>query len=147
MPAPFHAGMVRPGAVEAATSGCGAARHGRSQQHRPLLVRQRVKGLRRWTWMARLVMPLGEAIFTQRSIRRFQPDPVPIEDIRLILEAAAKAPSGGNRQPACFLVLTDRDVIRQFGALYREAWCTLSQDMGSICWSLCWPTPATFRAA
>lgn len=25
---------------------------------------------------ARLAMPLGEAIFTQRSIRRFRPDPV-----------------------------------------------------------------------
>lgn len=70
----------------------------------------------------RLAMPIGEAMFTQRSIRRFRPDPIPTEDLRLILEAAVKAPNGGNRQIGRFLVLTDRAVIRQFGALYREAW-------------------------
>ena len=70
----------------------------------------------------RLAMPIGEAMFTQRSIRRFRPDPIPTEDLRLILDAAVKAPNGGNRQIGRFLVLTDRAVIRQFGALYREAW-------------------------
>lgn len=70
----------------------------------------------------RLAMPVGEAMFTQRSIRRFRPDPIPTEDLRLILEAAVKAPNGGNRQIGRFLVLTDRAVIRQFGVLYREAW-------------------------
>src|SRR5437660_7985672 len=70
----------------------------------------------------RLSMPIGEAIFTQRSIRRFRPDPIPMEDIRLILEAAFKAPNGGNRQIARFLVVTDRALIREFGALYHEAW-------------------------
>jgi nitroreductase len=77
---------------------------------------------------ARLGMPLGEAIFSQRSIRRFRPDPIPTDDLRLILEAAVKAPSGGNRQPARFLVLNDPDVIRQFGALYREAWWAKRRD-------------------
>jgi nitroreductase len=47
-------------------------------------------------------MPLGEAIFTQRSIRRFKPDPIPLADIELILEAAVKAPNGGNQQLADF---------------------------------------------
>jgi hypothetical protein len=37
---------------------------------------------------SRLSMPLGEAVFTQRSIRRFRPDAIPLEDVRLILEAA-----------------------------------------------------------
>jgi nitroreductase len=77
---------------------------------------------------ARLGMPLGEAIFSQRSIRRFRPDPIPTDDLRLILEAAVKAPSGGNRQPARFLVLNDPEVIRQFGALYREAWWAKRRD-------------------
>src|SRR3990172_13143104 len=70
----------------------------------------------------RLAMPIGEAMFTQRSIRRFRPDSIPTEDLRLILEAAVRAPNGGNRQIARFLLLTDRALIRQFGALYREAW-------------------------
>ena len=73
-------------------------------------------------------MPLGEAIFSQRSIRRFRPDPIATDDLRLILAAAVKAPSGGNRQPARFLVLNDPDVIGQFGALYREAWWAKRRD-------------------
>ena len=47
---------------------------------------------------SRLSMPLGEAIFTQRSIRRFKPDPIPIEDIHLIVEAAVEGTE--RRQPA-----------------------------------------------
>ena len=78
----------------------------------------------------RLSMPIGEAMFTQRSIRRFRPDPIPMEDLRLIVEAAVKAPNGGNQQPARFLVVTDRDKIREFGALYHEAWWAKRRDQG-----------------
>jgi nitroreductase len=73
-------------------------------------------------------MPIGEAMFTQRAIRKYRPDPIPIEDLRLILEAAVKAPNGQNVQPARFLVLTDRDLIREFGGLYREAWWAKRRD-------------------
>ena len=76
----------------------------------------------------RLNMPIGEAMFSQRSIRRFRPDSIPGDDLRLILEAAVKAPSGGNRQPARFVVLNDPEIIREFGALYREAWWAKRRD-------------------
>ncbi|HET6316056.1 MAG TPA: nitroreductase family protein [Chloroflexota bacterium] len=79
---------------------------------------------------ARLSMPIGEAMFSQRSIRLFRPDPIAVDDLRLIIEAAVKAPSGGNRQPARFLVLTDRALIRDFGGLYREAWWAKRRDEG-----------------
>jgi nitroreductase len=75
-------------------------------------------------------MTLGEAIFTQRSIRRFRPDLIPIADLRLILEAAVRAPNGGNQQVARFLVVTDRATIRDFGALYHEAWWAKRHDEG-----------------
>ncbi len=75
-------------------------------------------------------MPLGDAIFTQRSIRRFKPDPIPLEDIHLMIEAAVKAPNGGNLQLARFLVVTDRTAIRHFGALYHEAWWAKRSDEG-----------------
>ncbi len=78
--------------------------------------------------VARLNMPIGEAMFSQRSIRRFRPDPIPPEDLQLIIEAAVKAPNGGNRQPGRFLVLNDPDLIRQFAALYREAWWAKRRD-------------------
>ena len=80
--------------------------------------------------VGRLSMSLGEAMFTQRAIRRFRPDPIPTEDLHLILEAAAKAPNGGNQQRGRFVVVDDRDIIRDFGALYREAWWAKRHDEG-----------------
>jgi nitroreductase len=79
---------------------------------------------------SRLSMTLGEAIFTQRSIRRFRPDQIPLADVRLILEAAVRAPNGGNQQIARFLVVTNRATIRDFGALYHEAWWAKRRDEG-----------------
>ena len=76
----------------------------------------------------RLTMPLGEVMFTQRSIRRFKPDPIPMDDLRLIIEAAMRAPNGGNAQVARFLVVTDRAKIREFGKLYHEAWWAKRMD-------------------
>jgi nitroreductase len=79
---------------------------------------------------SRLSMPLGEAIFTQRSIRRFRPDPITLADVRLIIEAAVRTPNGGNQQIARFLVVNDRATIRQFGTLYHEAWWAKRHDEG-----------------
>jgi nitroreductase len=76
----------------------------------------------------RLTTPIGEVMFTQRSVRKFRPDPIPVEDIRLILEAAVKAPNGANRQIARFLVVNDREKIREFGSLYHEAWWAKRRD-------------------
>src|SRR5204862_239404 len=87
------------------------ARHGRSRRSRPASMNH-----------CRLSMPLGEAIFSQRAIRRFKPDPIPLDDSHLILEAAVKAPNGGNAQIARFLVVNDRATIQRFGSLYHEAW-------------------------
>ena len=69
-----------------------------------------------------LSMSLGEAIFSQRAIRRFKPDAIALEDVHLMLEAAVKAPNGGNQQITRFLVVTDRETKREFGTLSREAW-------------------------
>ena len=73
-------------------------------------------------------MPLGEAVFTQRSIRRFRPDPVPLADVELVLAAATKAPSGGNSQIARFLVVDDPELVGEFGKLYHEAWWAKRRD-------------------
>ena len=70
----------------------------------------------------RLKMPIGEAMFSQRSTRRLRPDPIPLEDLHLIMDAAVKAPNGGNHQAGRFLIVNDRAKIREFGALYKEAW-------------------------
>ncbi|MBI2767636.1 MAG: nitroreductase family protein [Chloroflexi bacterium] len=78
---------------------------------------------------ARLAMPIGEAMFSQRAIRRLRPDPIPMADVRAMLEAAVKAPSGGNQQWARFLVLNDPERIREFGQLYHEAWWAKRRDI------------------
>jgi nitroreductase len=69
-----------------------------------------------------LSMPIGEAMFTQRSIRRMRPDPIPVAHLHVIIAAAAKAPNGSNRQIGRLLVATDRDKIAAFGELYQRSW-------------------------
>lgn len=76
-----------------------------------------------------LTMPIGEAMFTQRAIRRLDPSrPITDEQIKTMLDAASKAPNGGNAQPARFLVVRDRQIINAFGKLYHEAWWAKRYD-------------------
>ena len=82
------------------------------------------------TTASRLAMPLGEAIFSLRAIRRLKPDPIPDGDIRDILEATIRAPNGGNAQQWHFLVVKDAALRAQFAPLYHEAWWAKRQDAG-----------------
>ena len=54
-------------------------------------------------------MDVSEAIRMRRSIRKFKPDPIPEEKIKLLLESARLAPSGTNTQPWRFIVVRDDD--------------------------------------
>ncbi len=78
----------------------------------------------------RFPIPLGEAIYSLRAIRRLKPDPIPEEDLRDILDAARQAPSGGNAQPWHFLVIADDKLRSRFGEFYREAWWAKRADQG-----------------
>jgi nitroreductase len=57
---------------------------------------------------------LFEGLVSTRAIRRYTDEPVPDEVLRDVLFAATRAPSGSNRQPFRFVVLTD-------GAIAAEA--------------------------
>ena len=50
---------------------------------------------------------LLEGIASTRAIRRYRDEPLPNQALRAILFAATRGPSGSNRQPFRFLVLTD----------------------------------------
>ena len=50
-------------------------------------------------------MDIVEAIHSRRSVRAFRPDPVPMEVMLAIIEAALRAPSWENTQPWEFAVL------------------------------------------
>jgi nitroreductase len=52
---------------------------------------------------------LFEAVEKRRSIRKFKPKPVAGKDLKKILEAGRLAPSGSNRQPWYFIVVTDEE--------------------------------------
>lgn len=56
-----------------------------------------------------IMLTVYEAIANRRSIRSFRSDPVPDEAIVAMLEAARLAPSGSNRQPWRFIVVTDKE--------------------------------------
>jgi nitroreductase len=60
---------------------------------------------------------LLEGLTTTRAIRRYRDEPVPPEVLRAVLFAATRAPSGSNRQPFRFVVLTDGPKARAAKAL------------------------------
>ena len=63
---------------------------------------------------------------TTRSIRRYRSEAIPTEDLSAILWAAGRAPSGSNRQPFRFIVLTDGPRAQEaktiLGASFRSSW-------------------------
>lgn len=67
-------------------------------------------------------MDFFEAANTQRAMRRLHSDPIADEDLWKILDAATKAPNGGNRQPWNFVVIRDAGSKTKIAAWYLEAW-------------------------
>ena len=63
---------------------------------------------------------LLEGLGTTRAIRRYRDEPVPPAALRAILFAATRAPSGSNRQPFRFLVLTDGPMAQRAKRLIGE---------------------------
>ena len=62
-------------------------------------------------------MEVFEAVRTILAIRDYQDKPVPSETVRRIVEAGRLTGSSMNRQPWHFIVVQDRDSLRQLGAL------------------------------
>lgn len=54
-----------------------------------------------------------DAISTRTSIRAYQDRPVGADTVELLLRAAMSAPSARNRQPWAFIVVDDKDLLRQ----------------------------------
>jgi nitroreductase len=77
-------------------------------------------------------MDVREALYTTRAMRRMRPDPIPTEVRARILDAAIRAPSGGNSQRWRFVLVDDRSVKEQLGPVYRRCiqrlWDTVYRD-------------------
>ena len=72
--------------------------------------------------MARLAMPLEDAMMTQRAVRRLLPDPIDDRIVLRCIELALKAPTGSNGQNWEFVVVKDTDTKATLARRYRQAW-------------------------
>ncbi len=77
-------------------------------------------------------MDVYEALYTTRAMRRLKPDPIPLDVQAKILDAAIRAPTGGNSQNWRFLFVDDKDLIRQLGEIYQrcigQLWVTFYKE-------------------
>jgi nitroreductase len=77
-------------------------------------------------------MDIYEALYTTRAMRRVKRDPIPMDVQARILDAAIRAPSGGNTQNWRFLLVDDPQIRAQLGPLYRECidrlWDTIYKE-------------------
>jgi nitroreductase len=68
-----------------------------------------------------------EIIQTRRSIRNYKEDPVSDEDIRFLIDCARYAPSGSNMQPWSFLVIQNKDLIKELSENGKKAMIPLAE--------------------
>lgn len=64
-------------------------------------------------------MDTWHAITSRRDVRRFEERPLPDDALDRILEAGRRAPSSRNWQPWDFVVVTDRDELRELAKVWR----------------------------
>lgn len=62
-------------------------------------------------------MDVFDCIQSRPAVRSFRPDPVPREVITKILHAGRQAHSQRNRQPWRFVIVQNRETLKQLGAL------------------------------
>lgn len=74
-------------------------------------------------------MDIHEALYTTRAMRRVKPDPIPMDVQERILDAAIRAPSGGNAQQWRFLLVDDPDVKAKLGPIYRACLAKLFETI------------------
>lgn len=66
-------------------------------------------------------MDIHEALYTTRMMRRLRPEAVPLDVQARILDAAVRAPNGGNTQRWHFVAVDDRALIGELAQLFRQA--------------------------
>lgn len=62
--------------------------------------------------MRQRVRDLHEDLTTRRSVRAFSTAPIPLDVVRTAIYAAGQSPSGANKQPWTFALVTDPQVKR-----------------------------------
>jgi iodotyrosine deiodinase len=66
----------------------------------------------------------ADALFAElarrRTVREFSSEPIPLDVVERCIHAAAQAPSGANKQPWTFVLVTDPEVKRRIRAAAEE---------------------------
>jgi nitroreductase len=70
-------------------------------------------------WRTVADMETWDAITARRNVRRFEDRPIDPADLDRILEAGRRAPSSRNWQPWDFVVVTDREQLRDLSRVWR----------------------------
>lgn len=66
-------------------------------------------------------MQTWEAITSRRNVRSFTRAPIPAAHLDQILEAGRRSPSSQNWQPWDFILVTDREQLRELAKVWRGA--------------------------
>lgn len=73
-----------------------------------------------------------KAIFTRRSIRKYQSRPISPEQIETLLKAAMSAPSAGNQQPWHFVVIQERQLLNEIPKIHPYSKMLLEAPVGIL---------------
>jgi nitroreductase len=97
-----------------------------------------------------LALSALEALHSTPARRYLSDRPIPDEVLWAVLDAAVRGPSGGNRQPWGWVVVTDPEVKREVAVWYREGWQEAygvrREEVLSAAPSDTGLSPATYRA-
>jgi nitroreductase len=70
-----------------------------------------------------------DVIKTRRCVRDYKDDMIPDEDIEFLIDCARYAPSGFNMQPWKFIVITNKDIMRDISERSKKALIPMIEPM------------------
>ena len=73
-----------------------------------------------------------DAIRTRRSIRVYTDQPVPADNVEILLRAAMSAPSAANKQPWHFVVVDDRAALDEVARIHPYAGMAARAPLGIL---------------
>ncbi|MFH0884262.1 MAG: nitroreductase family protein [Candidatus Micrarchaeota archaeon] len=73
-----------------------------------------------------------EAIYTRKSVRKFEDKEVPEELVRKILKAGMSAPSAGNAQPWQFIIISERNALAEIPGVSPYAECVAKAPLAIL---------------
>ncbi|MGV3581001.1 MAG: nitroreductase family protein [Methylophilus sp.] len=65
------------------------------------------------TLLPKIEVSIFEAILARRSVRRFKARKIGQESIRILLEAAVRAPTAAHQEPWGFIIIQDIDILKK----------------------------------